>query len=58
LLQNQPDDTGQFFYLTKDSKEDHYDLRPNIEADPQMKEDKKSKDKSQLLGNDQIRKDP
>lgn len=33
-------------------------MRPNIEADPQMKEDRKKKDKSSLLGDEQIRKDP
>ncbi len=32
LLQNQPDDTGQFFYLTPGSENDPYDLKPNIES--------------------------
>lgn len=32
LLQNQPDDTGQFFYLSPGSESDPYDLKPNIEA--------------------------
>jgi len=43
LLQNQPDDTGQYFYLLPGNETDPYDLKPIIENPKEEKQNSKEK---------------